>query len=363
MSASGISLSQFETLLNATRDYFTPEQLAVTLNYPKYEVMNRILRTLKKTATGERYTSNIQLEDSTNGGAVGMFFVQDQSNLYDTDQKVISEWKHYTNNCSYDLAQVDINKGDKIKEYDYIKSQKTAMYRKTADDIQEQFWSAPATSSDGNKIFGPSSWLTLGTDNATITSGFTGTTAQYLDTNTFNPGGISPTTYSKWRSLYLDHNGNLNETFLDLLGDANRATDFEAPLEPVKVDGVDQEVPRKVQYYTSNNVIKQVEKMARNSDDRIGNDLGKYAGKTTYKGIVFNYVKLLDTAQSTQWGTDPLFAINFDQMYPVVLMNWYFRTDKGKNAFSHNVYTEFVDLYWLFHCENRQAAGFLVSQQ
>ncbi len=363
MSASGISLAQFETLLNATRKWFTPDQLAVTLNYPKYEVMNRILRKYKKTKTGRSYTTNIQLEDSTNGGAVGMFFVQDQSNLYETDHKPETAWKHYTNNCSYDLAQVDINSGDKLKEYDYIESQKTAMWRKCADDIQEQWWSAPATSSDANKIFGPSSWLTLGDDNATIKSGFTGTTAQYLDTNTFNPGGVNPTTYAKWRSLYLDHNGNLNETFLDLLGDAVRATDFEAPLEPQKVNGVEENVPRKVQFYTSNNVIKQVEKMARNSDDRIGNNLGKYQGKTTYNDIQFNYVKLLDTAQSTQWGTDPLFAINFNVLYPIVLRNWYWRHDKGKNAFSHNVYTEYTDLYWGCHCENRQGAGFLVSQQ
>lgn len=361
MNNTGISLSQFLTLLNATRDDFIPDKLTMTLNYPRYEVLNDILRNRKKMASGERYTSNIQLEDSTNGAAVGMFFVQDVSNLYDTDHKVISEWKHYTNNVSYDLAQVDINKGDRVKEYDYIKSQKMAMYRKTADDLQEQFWSAPASSSDAHKIFGPASWLTQGTDN---TEGFTGTTGKYLDGNTFNPGGISAATYPKWANYYGDHNGNLNETLLDMLGTANRATDFEAPIEPNKIAGVDSNAPSKlVCYYTTNEVIKSVEKIARNSDDRIGYDLGKYAGQTTYKGIPFRYVKLLDTVNANLWGTNPIFAINFDVMYPVVLNNWYFRTDEGKNAFAHNVVTEYVDLYWLFHCENRQSAGYLINQQ
>ncbi len=362
MAASGMSISQFETLLNATRSDFERNELAVTMNYPKYEVVNQILPNYKKTRSGKNYTTNIQLEDATNGGAVGMFFAQDQSNLYDTDQKVTTEWKHYTNNCSYDLAQLDINKGDRVTEYDYMMSQRLAMWRKIGDDLQEQFWSAPASSSDTNKIFGPSSWLTYGTDNATITSGFTGTTAQYLDTNTFNPGGVSPTTYDRWRSLYLDHNGNLNESLLDLIGDANRATDFEAPFRD-KVKGVDTGVPAKVQYYTSNNVIKNVEKIARNSDDRIGYDLGKYAGKTLYKNIPFNYVKLLDTAQSTQWGTDPIFAINFDNLYPIVLRNWYFKPRVAPNAFAHNVYTEYVDLYWAVHCKNRQTLGYMISQQ
>ncbi|MCJ7828714.1 MAG: hypothetical protein MUP81_03115 [Dehalococcoidia bacterium] len=361
-SASGISLSQFLTLLNATRDYFIPDKLTMTLTYPRYEVINDILRNRKKTATGERYTTNIQLENATNGGAVGMFFVQDVSNIYDTDQKIISEWKHYTNNVSYDLAQIDINRGDKIKEYDYIKSQKMAMYRKTADDIQEQWWSAPATSSDATSIFGPPCWLTKGTDNST--GGFTGTSGYYLDGNTFDCGGKSASTYPKWASYYADHNGNLNETLLDMMGDANRATDFEAPLIPAgTVSGVETAVPKKVVYYTTNNVIKQVEKIARNSDDRIGFDLGKYAGETLYKGIPFRYVKQLDTASTYLWGTDPIYAINFDVLYPVVLQNWYFRTDEGKNAFAHNVVTEYVDLYWLVHCENRQGVGYLIDQQ
>jgi len=368
ISQSGMSLSQFLTLLNATRDYFTPDKLTMTLNYPRYEVLNDILRRRKKTATGERYTTNIQLEDATNGGAVGMFFVQDVSNIYDTDHKVISEWKHYTNNVSYDLAQVDINKGDKVREYDYIKSQKMAMYRKIGDDLQEQFWSVPTSASDGNRVYGPPGWLTMGTDNATITSGFTGTTGRYLDGTTFNPGGISAVTYPKWASLYLDHNNNLNDTLLDLLGDANRATDFEAPLvDAGKVEGVETNVPRKVVYYTTNNVIRNIEKIARNSDDRIGYDLGKYAGETLYKNIPFRYVKYLDTEGSggtrAYYGKDPIFAINFDVLYPVVLQNWYFRTDEGKNAFAHNVVTEYVDLYWCVHCENRQTAGYLVSGQ
>lgn len=360
-SANGISLSQFLTLLNATRDYFIPDKLTMTLNYPRYEVLNDILRRRKKTATGERYTTNIQLEDATNGGAVGMFFVQDVSNIYDTDHKVISEWRHYTNNVSYDLAQVDINKGDKVKEYDYIKSQKMAMYRKTGDDLQEQFWSAPATSGDTNKVIGPGCWFGMGTDGST--GDFSSTSGYYLDGNTFDLGTLSATTYPKWGSYYADHNGNLNENLLDLLVNACLDTDFEAPLiEMGKVAGVEEGISDKVMFYTTKNVIKNIEKIARNSDDRIGYDLGKYRGKTTYKGIVFNHVKLLDTASTYLWGTDPIFGINWNVIYPVVLQNWYFRTDEGKNAFAHNVVTEYVDLYWMIHDENRQGHGFLISQ-
>jgi hypothetical protein len=352
-----LTIQQCLDLVNSTRDEFTIDKLSVALNYPKYEVFNDILPNYKQVGAGENWETNIQLKDSTNGGQVGMLFYNDTSNQTDTDKKVITPWRRYTNNCSYDRISLSINQSQKTRVYNYLKSKKTAMYRKTADDLQVIFWSNPTGASDTNGAFGVPAWLTLGTDN---TAGFTGGVASYQDATTFNPGGLDPTVYSKWNSYYADHNGNLGEALLDQLGDACRATDFEAPSN---VNGVDEAGLMGMKFYTTNDVIKNVERVARNSDDRIGYDLGKYKGKTLYKGIPFHYVKQLDTANSTLYGTDPLYAINFNQLYPIVLEDWYFQPDTDKNAFSHTVMTQFIDLVWNMHCENRQQAGFLISNQ
>ena len=356
-----LTIQQCLDLVNSTRDHFTLDKLSVALNYPKYEVLNRILPNYKKTGAGENYDDDIQLEDSVNGGNVGMLFHNDTSTVTDTDQKIITPWKRYTNNCSYDRIALSINEPQKTRVYKYLKSKMTAMYRKAADDIQESFWSNPSGTADTNANWGVAGWLTMGTDDST--GGFTGGAASYTDGTAFDCGGISSATYTKWKNWYADHKGNLNETFLDTLGDACRATDFEAPTSPGKVDGVNEEGIRGMEFFTSNEVIKQVEKIARNSDDRIMYDLGKYAGKTIYKGIPFNYVKLLDTADANLRGTNPLYAINFDVLYPVVLEDWYFQADQEKNAFSHTVLTQYIDLVWNVHCENKQAAGFLISEQ
>lgn len=356
-----LTVAQCLDLVNATNDDFTLDKLSVALQYPRYEVLNDILRNYKKMGAGENYTSDIQLEDATNGGHVGMLFHNDTSNVNDTDQKVTTPWKRYTNNCSYDRIQMSINMPQKTRIYNYLKSKKVAMYRKAADDLQATFWSNPSGTSDTNTAWGVFGWITQGTDNST--GGFTGGSAYYTDGTTFDCGGISSTTYSRWKNWYADHKGNINETFLDMLGDACRATDFEAPLLPGSVTGVDEQVVSKLKFYCSNNVIKQMEKMARNSDDRIGNDLGKYQGKTLYKNIPFNYVQILDTASTYLYGTDPLIAINFDQLYPVVLEDWFFQVDTEKNAFSHTVMTQYTDLVWNTHCENRQQCGFMIDEQ
>ena len=356
-----LTVQQSLDLVNATHDDFTLDKLSAVLTYPKYEVLNDILRNKKKMAAGTNYTTEIQLEDATNGGSVGMLFYNDTSNVNDTDQTVTTPWKRYTNNVSYDRIQMSINQSEKTRIYNYLKSKKLAMYRKAADDIQALFWSTPTGTADSTNPWGVPGWLTMGTDDSA--GGFTGGAASYTDGTAFNCGGLSSTTYAKWANWYADHQGNLNETFLDTLGDGCRATDFEAPVSPGKVDGINEQGPAGLAFYTSNNVIKQVEKIARNSDDRIGYDLGKYQGKTMYKNIMFHYVKILDTASANLYGTDPLFAINFDILYPVVLEDWYFQVDQDKNAFSHTVITQYVDLVWNVHCENKQQAGFLISEQ
>ncbi len=356
-----LTIQQCLDLVNSTRDWFTLDKLSVALKYPRYEVLNRILPMYKKMGAGENYDDDIQLEDATNGGHVGMLFYNDTSNITDTDVKIVTPWKRYTNNVSYDRIQLSINEPQKTRVYKYLKSKMIAMYRKAADDIQEAFWSNPSGTADVNTIRGIPGWITMGTDDST--GGFTGGAASYTDGTAFDVGGISSTTYTRWQNWYADHKGNLNETFLDTLGDACRATDFEAPTSPGVVDGVNEEGLAGMEFFTSNNVIKQVEKIARNSDDRIGYDLGKYKGKTLYKNIPFNYVKILDTAVANLFGTDPLFAINFDQLYPVCLEDWYFQLDTEKNAFSHTVLTQYIDLVWNLHGENKQQFGFLLSEQ
>ena len=356
-----LTIQQCLDLVNSTRDHFTLDKLGVTLNYPKYEFCNDILKNFKKMGAGENYDDDIQLTDATNGGQVGMLFYNDTSNQTDTDKKIITPWRRYTNNCSYDRIALSINQAQKTRVYKYLKSKMISMYRKTADDLQQIGWSTPTGAADTNSAWGIPAWLTMGTDDSD--GGFTGGVASYQDGTTFNPGGIDPTVYSKWNSYYADHNGNMGEALLDQLGDACRATDFEVPTVTGTVDGVTEGGISGMRFYTSNNLIKQVEKVARNSDDRIGYDLGKYAGKTMYKGIPFNYVKILDTTNANLYGSDPLYAVNLDLLYPVVLEDWYFQPDTDKNAFSHTVMTQFIDLVWNMHCENRQQAGFLISNQ
>ena len=358
-SPSGMSISQFTTLLNATDSYFPPNQLAVTLNYKKYEVTNSILPKYCKKVTGDSYQTHIQVEDSPNGGMTGMFFAQNQTQLFETDITLTSNFKHYKNSISYDEIQLSVNKGTKVQRYNYMKSQRMALHRKVADDLKVKTWSAPASAADTEGLIGPFGWLTLGTDGDT--GSYSGGNPYYLDGNQYYAGGQDRSTYTKLKTYYADHNGLLNDSLLDVMARANLMTSFEVPVVTGQ-QAIDGAPDMSVMIYTSANVIIAVEKIARNSDDRIGYDLGKYRGETVWKGIVLRHNDTFDTASTYLYGTDPIVAINWNVLYPVALKDWYFESRVQQNPFCDTAKDEFVHLIHTYHAENPQSLGYLISQ-
>ena len=67
-------------------------------------------------------------------------------------------------------------------------------------------------------------------------------------------------------------------------------------------------------------------------------------------------------AATTLRGTDPIYGVNHDWFYPVVLRGEYFRINEPiTKVGQHNVLTVYVDLTYQYICENRRMAGFLVN--
>jgi hypothetical protein len=205
----------------------------------------------------------------------------------------------------------------------------------------------------------------------------------------YNSGGLtsSATVNARWANYYADHGNTIDDTLLDKLARAFRKCHFQAPLEPGKIFTDDtfanfrlysndnnigeiEKMARKAddrfanfRLYSNDNNIGEIEKMARKADDRLGADLGKYMGRTMYKGIPWVYVDILDTADTDTYGTNPIFGVNHDQFYPVVLRGEYFRINKPMSKVGqHNVLTVYVDLSYAYLCENRRQAGFLLTE-
>ena len=169
--------------------------------------------------------------------------------------------------------------------------------------------------------------------------------------------------HTRLKNFYADHDGILDTSLLDTFGTASRKTSFEAPLikGSPSMAGVETGGIQKCVVYTNNNVIAAIEKIARNLDDRVGFDIGKYIGETTIKGIPFRYNEIFDTASTYLYGSDPIVGINFEQMYPVTSL--YFESTTQKMPYTSTGMMEIVDLVWAAaHCKSPQMAGFMISE-
>jgi hypothetical protein len=362
--ATGITIDQAVDLGYATLQSFKQDDFAVALKHPRYEAINKWFREEKMQLDGgDRVTRYIQLRDTGNAQHVRLYET-DTPNVVNTDEEIQVNWTHAITSFSYDRRELAMNLGNKVRVYNYLKSRRMGAYREFADLLEEAAWTTPTSSSDDLNPHGIPAWLSWGTDDST--GGFTAYSAHYNDGSqtTYNAGGIASSASSnpRWANYYADHQGNLDDTCLTLLRRAFRQTYFQAPLEPAKI--FEDTEYGNYRLYSNDNVIGTFEELAMKSDDRVGPDLGKYAGKTMFKGIPFVYVDILDTADTDTYGTDPIFGVDHNQFYPVVLKGEYFRVNKPMSKVGqHNVLTVYVDLSYAYICEDRRRAGFLVNEQ
>jgi hypothetical protein len=358
---TGITIDQAVDLGYATLQSFDQDDFAITLKHPRYEAINQWFRKDKvQLDGGDRVTRYIQLRDANNAQHVRLYQT-DQPNATNTDEEIQVEWTHAITSFTYSRKELAMNLGNKVRVYNYLKSRRMGAFREFADLLEEAAWVTPTDANDDLNPHGIPAWLSYG---AASSAGFIGYSGHYNDGagTTYNSGTIasSSTSNPRWANYWDDHEGNVDDTLLDKLSRAFRKCHFQAPLEPGKI--FSDESFTNFRLYSNDNVIGEMEKIARLSDDKIGPDLGKYQGRTVFKGIPFVYVDVLDTANTYVYGTDPIFGVDHNQFYPVVLRGEYFRINKPMSQVGqHNVLTVYVDLSYAYICENRRQAGFLIS--
>lgn len=366
---AGITIEQAIDLGHATLESFEQDGLQMTLKHQTYEVLNQWFKSDKMQIDGgDRVMRFISLRDTGNASHVRMYET-DTPNISNVDEPIRVEWTHAQTSFSYSMKEIAMNMGNKVRIYNLLKQRRDNAYREFADLLEEAAWRTPSSASDDRSPFGIPGWLGQGTENST--GGFTGYTANYFAAaaSTFYPGQVtcSSTVNNRWASYYADHQNKLDDTLLKKLRRAIRLTKFQTPM--IAKQAIDPESGfSKFRLYTNSNVLDALEEIATKSDDNIGADLGKYAGNVIFKGIPFLYIDSLDddssyaTQQGYVYGGDPIFGVNHNHFYPVVLDGENFRTNKPMNKVGqHNVFTVYCDLSYAYICDNRRTGGFLIS--
>ncbi|MFA5158164.1 MAG: hypothetical protein WC451_03210 [Patescibacteria group bacterium] len=356
----------YATLQNYAKD---SDRLEMTFKEANYTPVNEwFTKDKMKLDGGDVVKFYITLSDVGNAKHIGLW-EEDSDNTVNTDEEGTVKWTHATTNMSYNRVELGMNMGKgNIQVYNYLNGKRKNMFREFAEMLQTAAFLTPSSATDKKNPHGLPSWLSIGTDGST--GAFTGYNGHYNDGSApgtaYSVGDIasSASSNARYASYYADHGGALGDNLIALLDRATRKTYFNPPILPNASTGAPVTTWGNFRYYSNDNVIGNMSSYALHADDAVGKDLGKYAGLTIYKGIPFIYVQQLDTANTSTYGTDPIFGVNHDFFYPIVLTSNNFVIGKPvPRDQQHLVLKVHLDLSYAYVCINRQRAGFLINQQ
>lgn len=364
---AGIQIEAAADLLLGTLAKFDPNQFEIALEKTTAECVNRWFKKDKKVLDGGKQVDfYIQLKRSNNATHTRLYDTDDV-NVVNTMSEGTVKWTHAKTAWAYDIRELAMNKGNPQRIFNILKAKVMAAHHDLVIELEEAAWKTPTSSSDDLAPHGLPGWI-VQADADNETGNFTGYLGDYAlaadseSAYTAVAGlGCSSTTNPLWANWYADHNNKLDDSLLKLLSGAVLKTKFETPI--IAGQTLDPKSNfYNFRYYTSSNVILELEELARKSDDKVGFDLGKYAGMTVFKGIPFRWIEDLDTELTYVRGADPIYGVNHNHFYPVVLSDNNFRKTKPKpKGNSHNVLEGHVDLTYAYVCDNRRTAGFLIS--
>ena len=358
-----LTVEQAVDMGHATLASYRKEALQMTFNDISHELYNTWMAGAERDS-GDSIKDFITLEDTGNAKMISLW-EEDTHNTVNTDHEIEVKWAHASTNMDYSRLELAMNTGNKVRIYKYLTGKQKNMYREFGELLQKKLILSPSSATDKKNPHGLASWLSLGT--ALSTGAWTGYNGRYNDGSgtAYNVGTISSSATDKprWASYYADHKGQFGDNLLDILARATRKTHFIPTMIPTAV--AKETGPQPFRYYSNDNVIGNLEAMARKMDDNVGPDLAKYFGRVLYKGIPFEYVSMLD--DSSTWseimGTDPIYGVNHEFFTVRVLRENDFVLGKPKDRDqAHNTLTVPLDVSFAITCTNRQRGGFLISQ-
>ena len=353
-------------VLHGTIEKFMSKEPILVHAYETYEDMNMYMK-------GQMQVTGDELKDFVVTGTVGN---AGWSNPWAKDSLIVknitkeyslSPYKHIKGGMAFNKIEVSPNAGPQ-KIFDVVKLQYRKARAEVVDSWRAAMWSGPTSAADVTSGAGIPYWLTLGTQAST--GGYTGYQSRYNDGNTpgtaFDTAGLNSTAASvpEYASYYADHEGNLDESMFRILNEALMRQNFKPPVL------LDVGTQPKVNYaaYTTKNVILTLNALYFKLNSQVGPQpmSGGYypLSNTRVPGAIpLVWSDILDTANVSLYGTDPIYGVNQTMVHPVYLQGWNFNLSKEDTASDrHLVAQRFIDYAgqpaW---CSSRHHAGFLIS--
>lgn len=267
----------------------------------------------KRSPASERCTFNLKV-DTADNTVPDSFFKADSLNRVDLGIKGAVNWHFQKTHFMADSREPALLSGSETQILDYMKMQESDMYDGFFKKNEDWFWTLPTGPNDGTigdpLPFGLPYWLV---QSSTAAFGFNGG----LPSGYTDVGGVSSTTYPKWKNGTFTYGSMSSEDFGKKISEAIDKCQFRAP-KPMG-----ENVPSRSSYklYSSYKPYQDYQDSLFNANDNIGTDLGKYRGgapsstvnEQHFRGIPWIWVPALTEVGGTARDlNEPVYGVNWD---------------------------------------------------
>ena len=353
-------------VLHGTIERFMIKEPPLTYAYETYEDLNVWMNPQIMQVTGDELKGFITTGTVGNSGAKNPWAEDSIIVQNITKEYSITPFKHYVGAMAFNKMEVSANSG-KEKIFDAVKLQYRKAKAELIDDLRLAYWTGPTSAADVDAMYSINSWLAVGDQAAT--GGYTGYKGRYNDTNepgtAYSKGNLNSTAAlnPEMANYYADHEGNIDESLMRLVNEALMRLNFKPPME------VPDPVMSKVNKYacfSSKNVMLSLYALYQKLNSNVGPNMfanGYYPlSMVPLPGAIrLIWVDILDTARTSLYGTDPIFGINMNVLYPTYLKDWNMTLTSNDNSNRHLVGQKFIDFGGQTWCDVPKKAGFLIS--
>jgi hypothetical protein len=358
-------------VIHGTLERWLKKQPPLTFAYQTYEFFDKfynegVMQVRGKKLKGAVTTGTVGNARASNVWAEDSVVIKNITKTFEID--II---KHYMGAMAFNEVEADANK-EAEQIFDATQLQYNNAMREVIEKVYLASWTGPTSANDVDSMYSIPTWLSIGTEGAAGT--YSGYAARYNDASdsggavgtAFYKGGLtcSSTSTPEFASYYIDHDGNLDESLYASVNRLLLEQNFKAPR---MVAGAN--VPKVTHAcYSNRNVILTLNALNAKLNANVGpqpNTAGYYpsSGPVLPGGIPVVYVDILNTQRDSIYGTDPLYFVNHNVLYPVNLGNWKFRITGPKPATNrHLVQNYWIDYVGNTFCDHPRYAGGLISK-
>lgn len=315
----------------------------IAQNLQEYEVMPKWLKSDKVVVdSGIGIQRALMNKLPVNAAAhVGLGEVDDVD-VTDLMTKINVPWRHAKTYWAFERRETLMNRGKRLV-FNVIKPRRLGAMVALAEELETKAFASPSGTNEVDP-YGIPWWITMA-----ATTGFNG----LAPTGHTTKGGINPTTETKWRNYTGTYSVVGKTDLIKTMRTGYKKCKWRSPVQQSDV----RTFGDKYRIYTDEETSSDFDDVGESQNENLGRDVASMDGQTVFKRHPIVWIPQLD---STPVATNPVYMINHDTFYPVVLKGDFLReSEPSIKGDQHNVIVVYVDLTYNYIClDLRRNAGY-----